>query len=97
MDINMTNYQRSDVELIIEDIQENGLDEAIGITNPENFRKDLEITYPFITSIVFDTSDIRYIGEFIDFLITAEQGLDGRKIQFTSNQLEEIWIDFLGK
>lgn len=93
----MTIQQRTDVELIIEDIQEKGLDEAIGITNPENFRKDLEITYPFITSIVFDTSDIRYIGELIDFLIASEQGLDGRKIHFTSSKLEEIWVDFLGK
>ena len=73
---------------------------TIGTMNcksPEQFRKDIEKYYPFISTIIFNTHNIHFLGEFIDFLIMSEKDIENRKVYFSSQQLEEEFIDFLGK
>ena len=73
---------------------------TIGTMNcksPEQFRKDIEKYYPFISTIIFNTHNIHFLGEFIDFLIMSEEDIKNRKVYFSSQQLEAEFIDFLGK
>ena len=73
---------------------------TIGTMNcksPEQFRKDIEKYYPFISTIIFNTHNIHFLGEFIDFLIMSEEDIGNRKVYFSSQQLEAEFIDFLGK
>ena len=53
-------------------------DHTIGTINcksPEQFRKDIEKYYPFISTIIFNTHNIHFLGEFIDFLIMSEEDI----------------------
>ena len=73
---------------------------TIGTMNcksPEQFRKDIEKYYPFISTIIFNTHNIHFLGELIDFLIMSEEDIKNRKVYFSSQQLEAEFIDFLGK
>jgi hypothetical protein len=73
---------------------------TIGTMNcksPEQFRKDIEKYYPFVATIIFNTHNIHFLGEFIDFLIMSEKDIENRKVYFSSQQLEAEFIDFLGK
>ena len=70
---------------------------AMNCKSPEQFRKDIEKYYPFISTIIFNTHNIHFLGEFIDFLIMSEKDIENRKVYFSSQQLEAEFIDFLGK
>ena len=70
---------------------------SINYKSPEQFRKDIEKYYPFISTIIFNTHNIHFLGEFIDFLIMSEKDIENRKVYFSSQQLEAEFIDFLGK
>ena len=70
---------------------------TINCKSPEQFRKDIEKYYPFISTIIFNTHNIHFLGEFIDFLIMSEEDIGNRKVYFSSQQLEAEFIDFLGK
>ena len=73
---------------------------TIGTMNcksPEQFRKDIEKYYPFVSTIIFNTHNMHFIGEFIDFLIMSEEDIKNLQVYFSSQQLEAEFIDFLGK
>ncbi len=70
---------------------------TINCKSPEQFRKDIEKYYPFVSTIIFNTHNIHFLGEFIDFLIMSEEDIKNRKVYFSSQQLEAEFIDFLGK